>query len=45
METTYELRAKLKYAKNITGYKKKLINVKGLQVLEIYIISIYISII
>jgi len=35
MENTYELRAKLKYAKKITNYKKKLINVKGLQVLQI----------
>ena len=46
MGTTYEFRAKLKVCEeHYKLYIKKLTNVKGVQVLEIFIISIYISII
>ena len=45
MATIYELRAKLKICEeHYKLYKKKLTNEKGLQVLEICIISIYIYI-
>jgi len=45
MATIYELRAKLKICEeHYKLYKKKLTNVKGLQFLKIFIISIYIYI-